>query len=96
MDVEKRHTGRDRAFFYKKSGRLAFQISGDKVRGAVSHLGLLVQIQKRKGWTMQETKKETYETPQLEKQEPLPDITAINHARESGMTQIDPPSLQLK
>ena len=26
---------------------------------------------------MQETKKETYETPQLEKQEPLPDITAM-------------------
>ncbi len=35
MDVEKRHTGRDRAFFYKKSGRLASQISGDKVRGTV-------------------------------------------------------------
>ncbi len=33
---------------------------------------------------MQETKKETYETPQLEKQEPLPDITAINHTLESG------------
>ncbi len=49
MDVEKRHTGRDRAFFYKKSGRLASQISGDKVRGAVSHLGLPGQIQKRKG-----------------------------------------------
>ena len=26
---------------------------------------------------MQETKKETYETPQLEKQEPLQDITAV-------------------
>ena len=49
MDVEKRHTGRDRAFFYKKSGRLAFQISGEKVRGAVSHLGLPGQIQNRRG-----------------------------------------------
>jgi len=26
---------------------------------------------------MQETKKETYETPKLEKQEPLQDITAV-------------------
>jgi len=26
---------------------------------------------------MQETKKETYETPKLEKQEPLRDITAV-------------------
>jgi len=32
---------------------------------------------------MQETEKETYETPQLEKQESLPDITAIDHLRES-------------
>ena len=35
---------------------------------------------------MQETKKETYETPQLEKQEPLQDITAWEPL-ESG----DPP-----
>ena len=33
---------------------------------------------------MQETKKETYETPQLEKQESLPDITALKCYDESG------------
>ncbi len=45
---------------------------------------------------MQETKKETYETPQLEKQEPLQDITMQIVDDSGGMTQIDPPSLQLK
>ena len=33
---------------------------------------------------MQETKKETYETPQLEKQESLQDITAVSCFDESG------------
>ncbi len=37
---------------------------------------------------MQETKKETYETPQLEKQEPLQDITTMpDHLLESGQVK---------
>jgi len=40
---------------------------------------------------MQETKKETYETPQLEKQEPLQDMTNACY-EDSGGTDVCPPT----